>query len=54
MEEHDIIEYQIIGNLEDLSSEMVPSNRFYYAVANGREEGIYEFFQYVYSQGKHV
>jgi hypothetical protein len=50
MEEHDIIEYHIISDLEESRSGMVPSNRFYYAVADGREKGIYECFQYVYYQ----
>jgi viroplasmin and RNaseH domain-containing protein len=50
MEEHDIIDYCVISNLEELSSETMLGNRFYYAVANGQDKGIYECFQYVYYQ----
>jgi viroplasmin and RNaseH domain-containing protein len=45
MEEHDIIDYCVISNLEELRLETMPGNRFYYAVANGQDNGIYECFQ---------
>lgn len=48
MEENSITRYHVISDLEERSSERMPGNRSYYAVANGRQKGIYPFFQYVH------
>jgi viroplasmin and RNaseH domain-containing protein len=49
MEENDIVEYNIFASCGELNPEILVGCRYYYAVASGREKGIYEYFQYVYA-----
>jgi viroplasmin and RNaseH domain-containing protein len=53
MKENGISEYQVIDDLGELNLHSKLSQRSYYAVANGREKGIYKFFQYVVT-GAHL
>jgi viroplasmin and RNaseH domain-containing protein len=46
MEANGESEYSIIGGPGGFASAMATGIRFYYAVANGRQKGIYECYQY--------